>query len=78
MKIAINPSRTGSEVIYDDGENEDRYSYVFSEDNIDGLQSLLYDLSDVLLCSGRYSKYRIKISVIHGDKYDCKGCDWCE
>jgi hypothetical protein len=78
MKIIIEPGHGGASVIVDDGENEDRSIYHFTEENLDGLQSLFYELDEMLISTGRYSHYRMTHNIVHGDKYQCRGCDWCK
>jgi hypothetical protein len=80
MKICIETTSNGAYVKYDDGENEERYSYQFDGDNLDSLQTLVSELIDCLHQSGRYDRFRLYTTIKHGDKYECqrKGCDWCK
>lgn len=79
MKITIETCKNGAYVIFDDGENEDKMSYQFDEENLDGLHELLYNIEETVgVMSSRYSEKRIRISIEHGDKYECKGCDLCK
>ena len=88
MKLTIKPAINGALVYteYDASENEsgeascETMVYEFEEGKLDGLQSMLYDLISTFDSSGRYSEQRIKISIVHGDKYECtaKDCEICE
>jgi hypothetical protein len=82
MKITITPTRNGTYVEYDDGENVDRASYTFdAETDLEGAQEFLYDIAEwVGLIGSRYDRNRIKIQIVHGDKYECsdKECKICE
>lgn len=78
MKIVITPTRNGAYVEYDDEENVDRMSYTFDEDDLDGSIAFLCDLTDAIgLIGSRYDKKRLRFSIVHGDKYECDGCDIC-
>jgi hypothetical protein len=78
MKIIIESTSNGAFVRYDDGENESKYIYKYEKNNLDGLRDLFYDLSEELNADGRYDRFRLTMSIKHGDKYECKGCEWCE
>ena len=60
-------------------ENFER-SYVFDEENMEGMEQLLWDLLDPIHLFGKYSKERISITRVHGEKYDCeeKDCKVCK
>ena len=88
MKLTIKPAINGALVYteYDASEidfgeaSRETMVYEFDENNLDSLQSMLYDLISTMDSSGRYSKQRIKISIVHGDKYECSeaDCEICE
>lgn len=77
MKITIEDCRNGAYVIFDDGENQDRYAYRFDEDNLDGLQEMLYDIKEQFYTGSKHDRFRVHVVVEHGTEYECKGCDIC-
>lgn len=57
------------------------FGYVFDEYEKDGLKDLLYDIRQMMdTLDSRYSKQRIQIQIVHGDKYECadKDCEICK
>jgi hypothetical protein len=79
MKIAITPTKNGAYVEYDDGENIDRMAYTFDEETLDGAITFLCDITDAFgLIGSRYDKQRIRFKIVHGDKYECDGCEICD
>jgi hypothetical protein len=76
MELKINSFHNGALLIQDDGENTHRTLYKFDYDDpelgLRDLQCLLYDISEQLSMESRYSKERISIKIVHGDKYECK------
>ena len=78
MKIIITPTRNGAYVEYDDEETIDRLAYTFDEGNLYGAIEFLCDVTDAMELTGsRYDKQRIWFKIVHGDKYECDGCDTC-
>jgi hypothetical protein len=77
VKITIESCKNGAYAIFDDGENQEKLAYKFEDENPAGLQELLYDVKETLFCDSRYSQLRVFVSMEHGDKYECKGCDIC-
>lgn len=77
MKLIIEPCSNGAMLIEDDGENERRTVYLFDEENIGGLQGLLYDIRDFFNAGSKHDKIRVQINLEHGSNYECKGCDIC-
>jgi len=75
--IRIEPVINGAMVDIDD---EGKVVYKFDEDNPGELIDMLYYLADCFYSTGRYDEKRINISLVHGDKYECKDkkCDICE
>lgn len=62
------------------GDDYGEIGYTFDDDNINGLLELLYTISDSIKVSSRHDKYRIKLSIVHGDKFVCrdKKCKICK
>ena len=77
MEIKITSCKNGAYAIFDDGENEERFAYRFDEDNLNGLTEMLWDIKENFEAGDRYSQFRVVVSVEHGDKYECSGCDIC-
>ena len=80
MKVTVTPTRNGVYVEYDDGENVDRMSYKFDqeENDLEDALAFLCDLTDFVgLMGSRYSKVRLVYKIVHGDKYECEGCEIC-
>jgi hypothetical protein len=79
MKVTVTPIINGAYVEYDDEENIDKIAYRFSEnESLEDATAFLYDIIDFLgLIGSRYSKERIHFDIVHGDKYECSGCDIC-
>ena len=92
MKISIHRTQNGAwvrtiETDLPDGDEsiyKDR-SYVFDAykkdgDDMSGLREMLYDILDDMGWTGdRHDQQRIKVSIAHGDKYECQTeCDICK
>ena len=85
MKFEIKNSKNGLVLNINDGE--DRETIVYQEPEYlpekaeyDLFKEFLYIILDNYgPSSSRYSKYRLKIVLEHGDKYDCKdtNCEIC-
>ena len=88
MKITIHPAINGASVVVDHQEIEmspTSVVYAFEDDggneSLGGLERLLYDLAEHLgVIGNKHSKERIRISVVHGDNYECKDetCPICK
>ena len=78
MKITIEETINGAVVKYPEG----KVVYKFEDiDDLEGLQELLYTLSEKLNSSGKYDEKKIEISIVHGSKYEChnkKKCPICK
>lgn len=60
--------------------SSEQQAYIFGLDNLSGLQEMMYDiLEEIEPTNSRYSKQRLQVSIVHGDKYECKDkkCDIC-
>lgn len=80
MRIIIVPTMNGAYVEFDDGENQEKYSYTFNteNDNMEGAIALFDDLRSQLgLAGSRYDRQRLFFDIRHGDKFDCTGCEVC-
>jgi len=86
MKFEIKKSKNGMILDINDGENTETIVYQEPEDLPERFE---YDLFREFLCnildnygpnSSRYGKYRLKIVLGHGDKYDCNdaNCEICK
>ena len=74
--IKIERATNGAVIYYNDGDDSESPSiYKFDEEDLDGLILLLYDVRDSMSSPSRYSKRRILVSIVHGDKYECKEKD---
>lgn len=81
MKIEIEKANNGAILKTDDKDDFSTDIYKFDDDNLDGLVEMLYEICDFVGQMGdRHDKLRIRISVLHGDKYLCmdKKCDICK
>lgn len=77
MNISIETCTNGAYLVFDDGENQDRYAYRFDESNLAGLQEMLYDIKEQFYPGSKYDKFRVHVVLEHGSDYECKGCDIC-
>ena len=65
---------------FTDGKESKRV-YEFDEESKEGLLNLLYEVDRFcMIDEGKYSKERVDITLIHGEKYECKdkNCELCE
>ena len=56
-------------------------AFEFDENNLQRLQDMFYVLADIMAPSSRHSQQRIKVQIVHGDKYVCldkKNCPICQ
>ena len=53
--------------------------YKFDEEHPEDIVNMFYDLRDSLIDSSKYSKRRIEIKIVHGNKFECKDkeCEIC-
>jgi hypothetical protein len=77
MKITILPAANGATVIEDyeeEGVPEKRYVFAFDEEvGLGDLEIMLWQISETVYGpSGKKSKERISIRVVHGSDYECK------
>ena len=83
MKITITVNDNGAAVHIPVGacnDYEHNLVYEFDSDdhtNIKGYVNMLYDITDAIMLFGKYSQQRIDINTIHGEKYECDGCEIC-
>jgi len=86
MKFEIKKSKNGLALNINDGENTETIVYQEPEYLPEKAE---YDLFQEFLCNildnygpnnGRHSKYRLRIILEHGDKYDCNNtnCEICK
>ena len=63
--------------VADDGEQSQ--AYIFGAEDLDGLRDMLFDIKDTFYTGSRYDRERIQVSIVHGDKYECKDakCEVC-
>ena len=55
--------------------------YKFQDEEMGGLAEMLYDIADAIEPGSRYSKERVRVKIVHGDKYECpdrKSCAVCQ
>ena len=85
MKITIKITDNGAVLHIPIGGNNDYNKvmvYEFDKDehnDIQGYINMLYDITEAVMLFGKYSKERIKIKKVHGEKYNCedKKCGIC-
>ena len=85
MKITIDVKENGAILNIPVGINNDYklcklYKFdPYEHVNIDDYINMLYELTDAIFLFGKYSQERIKISRVHGEKYECddKNCEIC-
>lgn len=74
--ITIKQTKNGAVLTDNDDES---MVYEFDDDNKFGLATLLCDMIDAMgMDTSRHAVMRIKVSVVHGDKYECPGCTICQ
>ena len=55
--------------------------YEYDEMNMGRLIDLLFEVSEIIApTSSRYSRERVSVRLVHGDKYECpeKECELCD
>ena len=61
--------------------NGEREVFEYDEEDMGGLVELLYAVGEQLApATSRYSKERISVTIVHGDKYECEDrkCGICK
>lgn len=72
--ITIRSVTNGAIVKWGDSEA----AYTFDEEMALGLVEMLSELSEAFLPHNRHAEQQIAVHLIHGNKYECKGCDICK
>ena len=79
--IKIKPLGNGCMLSITEHRTTLHFAHTFGKDNLDGLQDLLYDILEHLQPTySRYDKQKIVITIVHGDKHECKDkkCKICK
>lgn len=79
--IKISRTDNGAVLLITGQYDENRkLSYVFDEEDPEGLISLFYEIKSTLINDSKYSEKRVRINLEHGEKYDCKekNCKICK
>jgi len=82
-KLVIEDAVNGIILHYKDPDSEsevvEKEIYDLENNNVERLLELLYAIVDKLdFNKSRYAEKRIKISIVHGDKYICKKKKKCK
>ena len=75
--MIIKIKRVNNGVVLTSEEGEEVFE--FDSEDLTRLHELHYEL-DALIepMNGRNSRQRMTHRIVHGDKYECKGCDICK